>query len=216
MLLFDTGLRPRRTTSMAPLVAYRPTVHRHRSLPLFLPADALATTTVENRATKRPRPLVRRKQVRFEEEPPRVAVVPRSSHEMWISEAMFVRFALTARKKSDLYVENRPEYVKAIRDLGIEDDVDALENVNMLARSETRGLEQFVVPELRHYRKRAISHILLMQNKLRTDNLVNVETMGYLLRGKSKQLSQSSRQRAFRLAKSDCLAAKAIMEGKKR
>lgn len=161
------------------------------------------------RLAKRPRQSQPQTRVRFQEEVTEIRV-PKSEREDWINDETFVKFLKKTRRKSDIYKQNRPEYAQAIRDLGLKGSRDTWKNIKLLARSEVRGLEQFVAKDLRQNRKRAVNHILLMQQKLRKDGLVNFETMSYLLRGKSKELSQSSRYRAYHLAKADRLWANTV------
>ena len=214
LVMLDTSLSLRQdnfTGHMAPLVACR-SIHDHHarthgfhslSLPSLVPVSMAETDQM--RARKRLRSLTPRKRVQFQDEVSSI-VVPRSTSENWIEEKTFLKFLVLSKRKSIVYAKARPEYSQAIKNLGFEEGMEAQNSIALLAKSESRGLEQFLVSDLKQNRKRAVHHVLLMQDKLRSDNLVNSDTMSYLLRGKSKQLSQCRRHRALQLAKADRLS----------
>ncbi|EEC45754.1 predicted protein [Phaeodactylum tricornutum CCAP 1055/1] len=141
-----------------------------------------------------------------------------SRHDLWLNDNDIRRFQRCARARASVYVALKPHYARSILALTSNPfctsfshgEASTSYHIETIAFGHARGLEQRIVPQMRTARKRAVSHVLLMQEKLKQDNFVDRRMMELLIQQKAQESSRRSRQLALQLAKADALAARRI------
>ena len=165
----------------------------------------------------------RSKRVRFNDSKTTIGYVAASEGEKWLSESFL----------SDIYETNKAiSKHHHVKSLSYRESISSLmtsykdvrhnpakkqrlrKHVVRILKTNVRGLERGIVPELSVCRKRTQRAVLTLQHKLRRQGVMGTPAAERLLKEESLSCSQPCRQLAYRLAQADEWEASLIEQTK--